>query len=48
MHRSDNKVYSNDDQGRVYQKFKFHDTRGRGSFARMWPDTSNDKNTLFL
>ena len=29
-----NYVFSNDDQGRVYQNYKFHDPRGRGSCAR--------------
>ena len=48
MHRSDNKVYSNDDQGRVYQKFKFHDTRGRGSCDRVWPYKSYSENALFF
>ena len=29
-----NYVFSNDYQGRVYQNYKFHDPRGRGSCAR--------------
>ena len=29
-------VCSNDDQGRVYQNYKFHDPWGRGSCARAW------------
>ena len=32
-----NQVCSNDDQGRVYQKFKFHVQWGRGSCAMVWP-----------
>ena len=28
---------SNDDQGRAYQNYNFHDPRGRGSCARVWP-----------
>ena len=32
-----NWVYSNVNQGRVYPNCKFHDLRGRGSCARMWP-----------
>ena len=31
-----NYVYSNDDQGKVYQNCKFHDPRGRGSDAWTW------------
>ena len=27
---------SNDDQGRIYQNFKFHDPWGRGSRSRAW------------
>ena len=43
-----NQVCSNDDQGRVYQNCKFHDPRGRGSCARVWPYKSWSKNALFL
>ena len=32
-----NYVYSNDDQGRVYQNCNFHDPQGRCSCAREWP-----------
>ena len=39
-HGSD-KVYSNDDQGRVYQNCKFHDPRCRGSCAGAWPYSEN-------
>ena len=45
-----NFIHSNNDQGRVYQNYKFHDPRGRGSFAKVWPYTSNSysENTSFL
>ena len=43
-----NYVYSIDDQGRVYQNCKFHDPRGRGSCARVWPFKSYSENALFL
>ena len=43
-----NQVCSNDDQGRVYQNCKFHDPRGRGSYARAWPYKSFSENALFL
>ena len=29
-------VPSNEDQGRVYQYCQFHDSRGRGSYAKAW------------
>ena len=32
-----NYVYSIDDQGRVYQNYKFHYPWGRGSCAKVWP-----------
>ena len=32
-----NYVYSDDDQERVYKNCNFHDSRGRGSCARVWP-----------
>ena len=32
-----NYVYSNDDQGRVYQNCNLNDPGGRGSYARVWP-----------
>ena len=35
-----NYVYSNDDQGKVYQNCKFHDPRVRGSDARTWSGNS--------
>ena len=43
-----NYVYSNDDQGRVYQNCKFHDPWCRGSSARVWPYKSYSENALFL
>ena len=43
-----NKVCSNDDQGRVYQSYKFHDPGGRGSCAMVWPYKSYSENVLFL
>ena len=43
-----NQVYSNDDQGRVYQNCKFHDPWGRGSCAGAWPYKSYSENALFL
>ena len=43
-----NYVYSNDVQGRVYQNYKFHDPRGRGSCARALPCKSYSENALFL
>ena len=39
-----NKVYSNDDQGMVYQKWKFYDPRGWGSDVRAWPYKSYSEN----
>ena len=41
-----NLVYSNDNQGRVYQNCKFHDPRGRGSCARAWPYKSYSENDI--
>ena len=41
-------VYCNDNQGRVYRNFNFHDSRGRGSYASVWPYKSYSKITLFL
>ena len=41
-------MYSNDDQGRVYQNCTFHDPRGRGSCAGAWSYKSYNKNALFL
>ena len=35
-----NLVYSNDDQGRVYQNCNFHDPPSKGSCARAWPNMS--------
>ena len=32
-----NLVNSNNDQGRVYQNYKFDDHRGKGSDVRAWP-----------
>ena len=43
-----NQVCSNDDQGRVYQNCKFHDPRGRGSYARACPYMSYSETALFL
>ena len=43
-----NQVCSNDDQGRVYQNCKFHDPRGRGSCARVWPYKLYSENALFF
>ena len=47
-----NLVYStcNDDQGRIYQNFKFHDPDpwDRGSLARARPYKSYTENGLFL
>ena len=43
-----NQVYSNDDQGRVYQNCKFHDPWGRGSCARVWQYKSYSETALFL
>ena len=43
-----NYVYSDDDQGRVYQNCKLYDPRGRGSCARVLPYTSCTENALFL
>ena len=43
-----NQVCSNDDQGRVYQNYKFHDPWGRGSCARAWSYKSYSKNAFFL
>ena len=41
-------VYSNDDQGRVYQNCNYHEPGDRGSYARMWPYKSYSENALFL
>ena len=30
-------LYSDGDHGRVYQNCKFHDPKGRGSCAKVWP-----------
>ena len=44
-----NKIYSNDDQGRVFQNCKFHDPGGRGSCVRVWSYKSySKKNALIL
>ena len=43
-----NQVCSNDDKGRVYLNYKFHDPWGRGSCARMWPYTSYSETAVFL
>ena len=43
-----NQIYSNNDEGRVYQNCTFHDPRGRGSYARAWPYKSYSENALFL
>ena len=37
-----------DDQGLVYQNYKFHDTEGRGSYVGAWPYKSNNENALFI
>ena len=42
-----NYIYSNDDQGRVYQNYKFHDPWDRGSFARAWPYKVSDTQVTF-
>ena len=47
-HRSNKLVFSNDDQGRVFQNCKFHDPQGRGFCARVWPYKSYSENALFL
>ena len=39
---------SNDDQGRVYQNCNFHDPRGRGFCARVWPYKSFSESALFF
>ena len=41
-------TYSNDDQGRVYVNYKFHDPLVRGSYARVLPYKSCSENALFL
>ena len=41
-------VYSNNDQWRIYQNCKFHDAKGRGSYARVWPNKSYSKNVLTI
>ena len=43
-----NQVCSNDEQERVYQNYQFHDPRGRGSCARVWPYKSYTETALFL
>ena len=43
-----NRVNSNDDQGRFYQKCKFHDPRGSDFCARAWPNLSYSEYALFL
>ena len=43
-----NYVYRHDDQGRVYQNYKFHDPWDRGSLARAWPYKSYSENTFLL
>ena len=40
--------YSNNTQGRVNQKCKFYDPKGRGSCAKAWPYKSSYENELFL
>ena len=41
-------IYSIDKQGSVYQNCNFHDPRGRGSCARVWPYKSYSENALLL
>ena len=43
-----NCVYSNDDQGKIYQNYKFHDSWSRGSCAGTWPYKTYNENILFL
>ena len=43
-----NYVHSNDDQGKIYQNYKFHDPWGRGSYAGTWPYKTYNENELFL
>ena len=42
----ENAIYSNDDQGTVYQNFEYHDPRGRVSWAKEWPYKSYRENAL--
>ena len=41
-------IVTNDDQGRVYQNFTFHNYQGWGSCARAWLYKSYSENALFL
>ena len=43
-----NWVYSNDNEGRVYQNCKFHDPRGKDSCARAWPYKSYSENAFII
>ena len=41
-------VYSTDNKGRVCKNYKFHDTRGRGAYARAWPYKSYCEYVYYL